>query len=309
MPDELVTDSGSPADRPYVDRPVADHDRADRVAAEAADRWDLAPPTLIRRGMNSLYDTSGLVLRVGRATAPAVVSHRLVVWIAQQGIRTVTPIDGMTADIEGMAVTAWRRVPEARRAIDWEEVGAMVRTVHGLPIDGVPDGYPVPEPTTFPWWNFDVLLAEVDASLDDASRAGLRTTIDRNRWWSDAFTQGEVLCHGDAHPGNVLASGAGPLLIDWDLMCRANPAWDHAMLTTLADRWGGDPHAVVAFSAGYGRSFVDDPLTQALAELRNVAATLMRVRAGLAEPSAAVEAERRLRYWRGDPEAPTWHAQ
>jgi aminoglycoside phosphotransferase (APT) family kinase protein len=259
--------------------------------------------------MNSLYTTGDIVLRVGRATAPAVVSHQLVAWIAGHGVRTVTPVDGWAADIDDMAVTAWRRVRETGQAIDWEEVGSMVRRVHDLPVEDVPVGYPVPEPTSFPWWNFDALLNEVDASLDDASRLGLWAAIDRNRWWADAVTQGAVLCHGDVHPGNVLVSGTGPLLIDWDLMCHANPAWDHAMLTTFAGRWGGDPDAVVAFSSGYGRSFVDDPLTLALAELRNVAATLMRVRAGLADLAAATEAERRLRYWRGDPDAPTWHAQ
>ncbi|MFP5488829.1 MAG: hypothetical protein ACLGHQ_11050, partial [Acidimicrobiia bacterium] len=60
--------------------------------------------------------------------------------------------------------------------------------------------------------------------------------------------------------------------------------------------------------AGYGRSLVDDDLTRALAELRNVAATLLRVRAGRTDPAAAAEAERRLAYWRGDSDAP-WHAQ
>jgi hypothetical protein len=35
----------------------------------------------------------------------------------------------------------------------------------------------------------------------------------------------------------------------------------------------------------------------------------MRVRAGLADPSAQAEAELRLKYWRGDIDAPMWHAQ
>jgi hypothetical protein len=35
----------------------------------------------------------------------------------------------------------------------------------------------------------------------------------------------------------------------------------------------------------------------------------MRVRAGRADPVAKAEADRRLRYWRGDPDAPTWQAQ
>jgi hypothetical protein len=43
--------------------------------------------------------------------------------------------------------------------------------------------------------------------------------------------------------------------------------------------------------------------------MRNVVATLMRVRAGRTDPAAAAEAQRRLRYWRGDTDAPQWTAQ
>jgi hypothetical protein len=46
-----------------------------------------------------------------------------------------------------------------------------------------------------------------------------------------------------------------------------------------------------------------------IAELRLVAATLMRVRAARSNPSAKEEAELRLRFWRGDIDAPQWHAQ
>jgi hypothetical protein len=81
------------------------------------------------------------------------------------------------------------------------------------------------------------------------------------------------------------------------------------MLLTLAERWGGDVGAYPAFAAGYGVSMAEDPSARRFAELRNVAATLMRVRAGRTDPMARAEAERRLEYWRGEPEAPQWHAQ
>jgi hypothetical protein len=101
---------------------------------------------------------------------------------------------------------------------------------------------------------------------------------------------------------------AGPLLIDFDLLCVASPSWDHAMLTTYADRWGGDPAVYAAFASGYGRSLAVDT-TRTIATLRNVAATLMRVRAGITDPAAAAESRRRLRYWRGESDAPAWRAQ
>jgi hypothetical protein len=74
-------------------------------------------------------------------------------------------------------------------------------------------------------------------------------------------------------------------------------------------RWGWPDAWYDAFSSGYGRSLRDDPTARSIAELRLVAATLMRLRAALADPAAMVEAHRRLAYWRGDPDAPTWQAQ
>ena len=67
-----------------------------------------------------------------------------------------------------------------------------------------------------------------------------------------------------------------------------------------------DGHEYPAFAAGYGRSLADDPAAVAVAELRLVAATLMRLVAGISDPVAMAEAQRRLRYWRGDHDAPAW---
>ena len=81
------------------------------------------------------------------------------------------------------------------------------------------------------------------------------------------------MCHGDVHPGNVVMTAAGPVLLDWDLLCRGPPGWDHAMLLRLP-RWGRPARWYEEFAAGYGRSLADDPVTIAIAELRLVAATL-----------------------------------
>ena len=57
------------------------------------------------------------------------------------------------------------------------------------------------------------------------------------------------------------------------------------MLLTLAERWGGDTGAYPAFADGYGESMADDVTTRRFAELRNVAATLMRCVPGALIPS------------------------
>lgn len=296
-------------ERPFVDQRVEHLDRAAAAAATAATRWGLPPPELLRRGMNGIYACGDVVVRVGRATGAAASSHELARVLRDHEIPVVTPIDGAADDIGDYAVTAWQRIRPVDVAVDWHSIGAAVRRIHELDPTVIPEGYPVPSPTTFPWWDFDTLLASVEHCIDDLALAGLRRAIDAGRWWTEAIDEDTVVCHGDVHPGNVLVSADGPLLIDFDLMCRAATAWDHAMLTTYADRWGGAPRVYAEFAAGYGRSFADDALTVTVASLRNVAATLMRVRAGTSDEAARTEAERRLRYWRDDPDAPQWRAQ
>jgi hypothetical protein len=295
-------------DRPFVDRPVVDRAAAALIAERQAADWGLGRPRVLRHGMNSLFVVDGVVLRVGLATAPAATAHALVRWLLDADVPTIVPVDGLVADVDSYAVTGWRLVRETRQAVDWRAVGRAVRLVHSLDPNRVPSGFPVPSPTVFAWWRFDDLLADVAEEIDPAALDGLRAAVERHRGWEDRVAAGSVLCHGDVHPGNVLTSGGGPLLVDWDLMCRANPAWDHGMLTTVAERWGGDAGAYQRFVDGYGRALDDESLAQALGELRNVAATLMRVRAARHDESARVEAEHRLRFWRGESDA-AWHAQ
>ncbi|MEO7371767.1 MAG: phosphotransferase, partial [Ilumatobacteraceae bacterium] len=162
----------------------------------------------------------------------------------------------------------------------------------------------------FPWWNFASLVADVDDQLDAESRATIEAAIAAGLpQLDDCRDRGTVVCHGDIHPGNVIQSAEGPVLLDWDLLCRGPAAWDHAPLMTWTERWGGEPGIYESFAAGYGVSLRDDLLAGSIAELRLVAATLMRLRAARSDPSAAEEAELRLRYWRGEADAPQWHAQ
>lgn len=297
------------ADRPYVDQRVVDVDDATHAARGAAAEWGLPVPTLLRRGMNVIYACGDEVLRVGRATAPAQASHELAATLATQGLPVAEPVAGHAADRAGFAVTGWHRIEPIDVPVDWGAVGVAVARLHELGAETLPAEYPMPSPTTFPWWDFDGLLASVVDHIDAAALAGLRRAIGAGAGWRGAVHRSAVVCHGDVHPGNVLMTRSGPVLIDFDLLCRAAPAWDHAMLTTFADRWGGDRAVYPAFADGYGRSLADDELTLTIASLRNVAATLMRVRAGITDDSAREEAQRRLRYWRGDPDAPQWSAQ
>jgi Ser/Thr protein kinase RdoA (MazF antagonist) len=44
----------------------------------------------------------------------------------------------------------------------------------------------------------------------------------------EALPEGQNLCHGDYHPGNVLITERGPVVIDWMTACAGSPAADVA---------------------------------------------------------------------------------
>lgn len=258
--------------------------------------------------MNALYLAGDrTVLRVSRTNAPP----QQAVWLHQQlelrGVRVPRMVRDEPYESDGLVVFAMERVTTAGD-VDWRRVGEMVRLVHEWPTEGTAGHVALPLPERFPWWQVEVLLGEVAEVLDEPAYRGLVAAVDAHVAWVQ-MVDDRVLCHGDVHPGNVVQSADGPVLLDWDLVCWGPPAWDHAPLMTWSERWGGDPTIYPAFAEGYGRSLRHDPLAESLAVLRNVAATLMRVRAGRNDPHAAAEAERRLQFWRGEPGAPPWRAQ
>jgi hypothetical protein len=295
-----------PDERPFVAAPAGPIELTGLAAVAAAERWGLPSPVLLRAGMTAIYTAGATVLRVAATTAPAETSIELAAVLDAAGVRVPRAHRDDVVRVGDLSVTAWERLAAIDGPVDWRAVGAMVRRVHELTPDDIPRGYPLPPASSFPWWQFDDLLTAVGGDLDGAARAGIEAAVAAHSWWREQALPA-VVCHGDVHPGNVLPTASGTVLLDWDLLATAPPAWDHAMLVRI-ERWGGDPAWYDAFSTGYGASWRDDPSTVAIAELRLVAATLMRLLAARADPSAAAEAHNRLTYWRGDGDAPCWNA-
>ena len=66
---------------------------------------------------------------------------------------------------------------------------------------------------------------------------------DRIRSAIDEVWEGDVVCHGDFHPDNVLMSDRGPIIIDWGPATSGCPAADVAW-TVYLFRHGGTPPAM-----------------------------------------------------------------
>jgi hypothetical protein len=301
-------DNEEPRSRPYVDTAVHDVAAATAAAIGAARMFGAGSVHLVRMGMNAVFAADLGVLRVSRPSVPAEASLALAHRLAEVEIRVPYPLDDRVHVADGYSVTWWEHVVPAGIPIDWHGVGLTVARLHGLARTDLPMSYPCPSPASFPWWDFEAMLAAVGDRLDSAARSALERVIERHSWWRET-SDATVVCHGDIHPGNVIQAAGGPVLLDWDLLCAAPAGWDHGPMMRWAERWGGAPGDYEAFAAGYGASFRDDPFAEAVADLRLVAATLMRIRRGLTDTAAADEALRRLRWWRGDADAPAWRAQ
>lgn len=295
---------------PLVAEPAGSIDVVAGAAERAARAWKLPDPELLRLAMNGVFACGeGVVLRVGRQSADPSTAIRLAERARTAGVATPRALRDEAFDAaEGLWVTAWERVHPIDGPTDWGAVGRMVAALHTLPPPA--DAAALPWCGDFPWWRFEEFAPPVLDALDAEATSGLRRALDAHGGW-EALARADrlVVCHGDVHPGNVLSTADGPVLLDWDLACIGPPAWDHAALLTWSERWGGEPGMYADFAAGYGRDLRRDPLATSLATLRLVAATLMRVRAGKTDAAAAAEATERLRYWRDDAAAPPWNPQ
>ena len=75
----------------------------------------------------------------------------------------------------------------------------------------------------------------------------------------DKLPDGDRLCHGDFHPGNLLKSSRGPIVIDWPIVTRGDPVADFArteMLLRMGDTPPGTP-ALVKYLEGIGRKVIN----------------------------------------------------
>ena len=299
--------------RPFVSTPVGALDAARRAATLAAERWGLPAPALIRASMNATFACGDVVLRVGRTNAPAILGVRLLERLATHGIRVPTPWTEEPLSSEGLSITALRRLSPVAQPIDWFEVGRMVSTLHRLSMGDLVPEHPLADPVALPWWDLGAVLVDLERTdgfedlVDARSSRVLRDAVERTGDWSQHIRSTPVVvCHGDLHPGNVVMTGEGPVILDWDLLASAPIVWDHVPLFAMAGPWGGESSWYRDFARGHGIDLAGSPSLALLAEARDLAATLMRLRAALHDPGAVAEADIRLAYWRGESPAPRW---
>lgn len=116
----------------------------------------------------------------------------------------------------------------------------------------------------------------------------------------DGLPEGNALCHGDFHPGNVLMAGKAPVIIDWTNAARGDPSADVArtlLLLKLGAMPPGQPRLLrlaaqaarevfaQLYLGSYGRS---RPIDMASVESWMVPVAAARLAEGIAEEAPRV---------------------
>jgi Ser/Thr protein kinase RdoA (MazF antagonist) len=288
------------------------HDHAMRVAVMAARGHGIEDPVQpLRTGANHVFRAGDVVVRVAPPAADVSGQVTLARCLASEGFPVAAPLADAHL-VGGANVSLWEHIPaEKGRPIDFRQLGEVIARLHRVPTSRLTDVVALPFCGDATWLAVErnLLRAEAADVVDAGGLAALRRACVALRGWQDrARGEAVVVCHGDVHPRNVLTRGDDIVIIDWDSICVGPPAWDHAALMTWAERWGGAAETYSDFARGYGADLRGCPLAQELASLRLLAATINMIGNGATNPIHAAEARKRVRYWRGDPAAPTWTA-
>jgi Ser/Thr protein kinase RdoA (MazF antagonist) len=256
-----------------------------------------------------VFRAGDVVVRVAPRSTDVSSQVALARRLASEGFPVAAPLADAEA-IGGAKVSLWEYIgADERRPIDFEQLGEVVGRLHRVPPARLTDVVALPFCGDATWLAVERRLAPAEAAnvVDADGLAALRQhCVALRDWRSRAHRDAVVVCHGDVHPHNVLMRGDEVVIIDWDAICLGPPAFDHAALVTWAERWGGAPQTYPDFARGYGADLRESPLAQELAELRLLAATINMIINGASDRGCAAEAKARMRYWLGDPAAPTW---
>jgi Ser/Thr protein kinase RdoA (MazF antagonist) len=285
-------------------------ENARSVAALVAQRHGLSGNLVeLGGGLNDVFRVGDVVLRLSPGLVDATAQVAVARWLRGRGFEVPPPLSGVEF-VDGVQVTLWGCV-ESRvgEPIDFEQLGEIVARLHQISpteLDGVVD---------LPFCDADWLdvargleQARALCALSAAELQALDRACERVSGWQElARAAPRVICHGDVHPQNVLMGPRGVVLLDWDSVCTGPPAFDHAALMTWSERWAGEPSTYRDFAEGYGADLSANSLGRQLAELRLLAATLNIAISSARNPLRADEARKRMRFWLGDPHAPSWN--
>jgi aminoglycoside phosphotransferase (APT) family kinase protein len=233
----------------------------DAVLAAACDRIRITgtDAQLLHLHSNAIFalPSAGLVVRI--ATNPAAydrvaASLKVTGWLAGNGFPCTVPapVDGQPFVIDGKVVSFWhpvRAVPSPRASA--KELASVLRDLHSRPLPPDP-----PAVLTDPLASVAGAVSEGPDGLPRGQREWLSARISQLRvcWAELGFPQPPGLIHGDAHPGNLIRTPEGNLVLgDWDHVAVGPRVWDLAQVFYTSRRFGQPARQDLdGFAVAYG---------------------------------------------------------
>jgi len=167
-------------------------------------------------------------------------------FLAAEGALVVPPSPEMPATThrdDGRVMSFWRYLPPADVAgplrPDEETIGSMLRDLHA-----VLRRYPRTLGTLTPLQDIPAFLARPQTHISEERKAALAAAYQRLTAGLDPAAEQQVL-HGDAGPGNLMATDQGWLWHDFEDTCSGPVAWDLAAST--ASRHQDGPRVLAAY--------------------------------------------------------------
>ncbi|MGW7312259.1 phosphotransferase [Streptomyces sp. NPDC054865] len=270
--------------------------------------FDPAPAQLIRALDNGIWRLpDGVIARVHQpgTTAGARNEIRGTYWLYGNGVPVPLPRRPEPVLAAGRPVTFWTDLGPGDPA-NPADVARILRTLHQLP---PPDDFTLP--VHDPFARFPAQIDAAHSTPEEKDWLTAHAALLRDQWLALDWLTPHCVIHGDAGPGNTMATTAGAFLIDWERLSFGHREWDQATAAWHRDVFGASPHDYTAFAYVYGHDVTAWPGYQTIRDIRSLCTTLFALRHATASPAGRDEANHRLACLRGTagPTPQPWSAR
>lgn len=273
---------------------------------------------LLRVGTSTLVvlAEAGLLLRVDDPTRRAAADRQVAVATALAraavpAARLATVAAHQPIAFPDGVVTVWELLDIRPGPVPPEGRAQLLRALHDRTRDRAPGDEP-PLPALDPFGPIADQLARARRAertrADDLARLEEALAEAAGTW--DALRAddplGRALVHGDGHGDNLVATTAGPVLVDLELSGDGPPSYDLAAQLVAVERYGRPEAEFVRFTATYGHDLRTWSGCTAFCRLYALWATAWAVAHRDLGPDLDHEAEIRLRWWRDPSDRVAW---
>lgn len=202
----------------------------------------------------------------------------------------------MWALLEPVAPVGAQALGQAARALHHRSMGVYPAQEQVSASGGPTPGAEPPVPPADPLAAARALLARPHRFLTPADQAGLQDLVEQltQRWEVELALAPRALVHGDLHPGNVVVTAAGPVLVDLEYAGVGPVGLDLAAVGAHVKRYGLDPQWIQGFAQGYGEALHEAPGHDLLCDVYALHVALWALQVAHTHPEVAREAALRV---------------